>query len=354
MTLPTPATARARRASTGRLAAAALVAAALATAGHAAAQTPPPPAPAAAVAARPLAEVLTGPAKAEYEAGRILFRDGDHANAIIKFEHAYELSREPRLLWNVALCQKNLKRYTRMLATVQKLLDDAGPLLSAQDRKDAAELIDTIQAFVSRLQLTVSEDGAAIFVDDQQVGTTPLRAPVLLDVGARKIRASKKGFKDATVVREITGGDAVALSLTLAREIHRGRLAVSAGPEDMIAIDGKIVGRARWEGPVPSGGHTLRVTAPGMKTHQAEVMIVDDQARHFQVTLTPQPKSGEVERWLWIGGGAALLAGAIVGAAFLYQPESPVDGNAAPGSIQIASHGAARGPALAFPFGASR
>jgi hypothetical protein len=356
-----------------RAAAVALFVAALPLSLHAAAQpaSAPRPAPAAAPrpapaaaspsapaaappSAPPLAQALTGAARAEYEAGRILFNDGDYENAVIKFGRAYELSKEPRLLWNVALCQKNLKRYTRMLATVQKLLDDGGPLLSEQDRADAAELVQTIQAFVSRLELTASEEGAAVFVDDEQVGTTPLKAPALLDVGARRIRVSKKGFKDFMTVQQVEGGGAVHVSAALEKEVHRGRLAVSTGPEGLIALDGKVVGRATWEGSVPSGGHTLRVTAPGMKTHQAEVMVADGQTRRLEVILTPQPKDGAIERWLWIGGGAALLAGAIVGAAFLYEPEPPVAGNASPGSIRIAAPGGRGGPAVGLSFGGAR
>ena len=41
----------------------------------------PPPSPPA--VAPPLADALTGPAKAEYEAGKLLYRDGDFAGALI-------------------------------------------------------------------------------------------------------------------------------------------------------------------------------------------------------------------------------------------------------------------------------
>jgi hypothetical protein len=83
-------------------------------------------------------------------------------------------------------------------------------------------------------------------------------------------------------------------------------------------------------------------------------MIADGQTRRVQITLTPQPKDGAVERWLWIGGGAALLAGAVVGAAFLYQTEPPVTGNASPGSIRIAGFGGRGGPPLWISFGGAR
>ncbi len=299
----------------------------------------------------PLSATLTGEAKAEYEAARILFNDGDYRNAIIKFERSFELSGDPRLLWNIALCQKNLKRYARLLGTVEKLLRDAGPQLGEQDRKDAAALIEATKAYVSRLDLKASEAGATVFVDGEEVGQTPLSEPVLLDVGTRKIRVTKKGFKDVEVSQQVTGGGDVTVTATLEKEVHQGRLIVTAAPDAVISIDGRVVGRGGYDGPVPSGGHALRVTASGRVSHQSEVMIQDDQTRRVQVTLVPQPKQGNVETWLWIGGGVLVAAGAVLVATGVFGPEPPVDGRTSPGSVALARKG---GATFTIPSGGGR
>ncbi|WP_437818678.1 PEGA domain-containing protein [Sorangium sp. So ce1078] len=309
------------------------------------------PAASAPAAPGPLSETLTGEAKAEYEAARILFNDGDYRNAIIKFERAYELSRDPRLLWNIALCQKNLKRYARLLGTVEKLLQDAGPQLTEQDRKDAAALIEATKAYVSRLDLQASEAGAAVFVDGEEVGQTPLREPVLLDVGTRKLRVTKKGFKDFEVSQQVAGGDVVKVAATLEKELHQGRLVIAAPPNAVISIDGRVVGRGSYDGPVPSGGHALRVTATDMVSHQSEVMIYDNQTRRVQVSLVPKPKESNVERWIWIGGGVAVLTGALLVGLGVFAAEPPVDGNTSPGSVALSARG---GASFAIPFGGGR
>src|SRR6186713_3117351 len=78
------------------------------------AQTAAPAAPAEPPAAEPsapqlpLAESLTGDAKGEYESGKLLFEHGDYAAAAVKFQHAYDLAKDPRLLWNVAAAEKQL------------------------------------------------------------------------------------------------------------------------------------------------------------------------------------------------------------------------------------------------------
>lgn len=302
-----------------------------ATSGKAAAAAPP-----AAQAPKPLSESLTGLAKAEYEGGKILFGAKDFGNAIIKFEKAYELSNDPRLLWNVAVCQKELRRYTKMLETIRKLLADGGPLLTEQDRQDAAQIVKTVETFVSPLKITVNEPGAQVFIDDESAGITPLPAPVTVDVGTRKIRITKKGFKEHASSMLVQGGGEVALTVRLEKDLHRGRLIVAAGPNDMIYLDGKAVGRASFDGSLPSGGHTLRVTAPGMTPHQAEVLIQDDKTRTIDVTLNAVPESGG--KWLWIAGGATLLVGAAVGGYFLFKPaDDSVIGTISPGKIELGS-----------------
>ncbi|WP_437736986.1 PEGA domain-containing protein [Sorangium sp. So ce1335] len=331
---------------------AALTGAAPAGAQPAPAGAQPAPAASAPAAPRPLSETLTGEAKAEYEAARILFNDGDYRNAIIKFERAYELSRDPRLLWNIALCQKNLKRYTRLLATIEQLLRDAGPQLTEQDRKDAAELIEATKAYVSRLDLQASEAGATVLVDGEEVGQTPLREPVLLDIGTRKIRVTKRGFKDVEVSEQVAGGGVVTVKATLEREVHQGRLIVAAPPDAVISLDGRVVGRGTWEGPVPSGGHALRVTASGMASHQSEVMIHDDQTRRVQISLQPLPKDSNLESWIWIGGGVVALTGVVLLSLGAFDGDAPVSGNTSPGSVALSARGG--GATFVIPFGGGR
>ncbi|MGH7297676.1 MAG: hypothetical protein ACRELB_22250 [Polyangiaceae bacterium] len=59
----------------------------------------PPP-----TSVKPLAQTLTGDAKAAYDAAKLLVGDGDFAGAAIKFQAAYDQSNDARLLWNIAAC----------------------------------------------------------------------------------------------------------------------------------------------------------------------------------------------------------------------------------------------------------
>ncbi len=293
------------------------LAAGVAAAQPARAGTPP--------AATPLAESLTGMARAEHGAGAALFDDGDYAGALARYERAYELSRDHRLLWKIALCQKNLRRYASMLATLRRMEAEAGAALSARDKQDIADLIQAAGAFVSLLEITASEAGGRGVRGRRAGGDDAARG-----AGADRHRRAPHPRVEARLRRFRPAGEGRGRRQRRARCAARpggapGRLAIAAGQDDLIAIDGKVVGKGRWEGSVQSGTHALRVTAPGMTPHEAQILVRDDERRRIDVSLERAAQRGGASRWLWIGGGAAVFAGALVAGALLFEPGTPAE-----------------------------
>src|SRR5262249_3095345 len=153
---------------------------------------------------------------------------------------------------------KNLRHYVRVLDLLGKYQRDGGAGGSTAQRARAAEVISTVRSLVSTVHLSVNEPGAAVFVDDEPRGTTPLAEPLLVDLGRRRIRVSKAGFKDQVVAQDLTGGSEVTFNLVLETDVHEGRLAVTTEGGATISIDGSAVGQDRWEGRVASGPHAIR------------------------------------------------------------------------------------------------
>jgi hypothetical protein len=243
-----------------------------------------------AAAAKPLAQALTGQAKTDYEAGKTLAGDGDFPGALIKFQSAYDQSKDPRLLWNVAFCEKNMRHYSKVIGTLNRYVAEGNGYLTDKDRKDAQDLIATLQPFTTNATIKVSEDGAQISIDDAPVGTSPLAGPVVLDIGERRIRVTKDGFKPYEKTLPVGGSAAVNVDVALEKEVHEGRLVVNAPPDATLELDEKAMGTGKVDLKVASGGHQIRETAPGMRPFQTEIVIQDNETRQLDVLLEKVPE----------------------------------------------------------------
>jgi hypothetical protein len=290
----------------------------------------------------PLSDALTGEAKADYESAKILFIDGDNGGAVVKFKSAYEKSKDPRLLWNIAACEKNLRHYSKALTLVRRYVQEGASSISEQDKAEAQDLIRVMEPLTAKVRVNVNAPGAEVSIDDEPLGTTPI-APVVLDIGGHKVRVRKAEFEEIVKDVTVSGGAAeMIVELALVPLVHEGRLTVRASPESAISIDGKVMGSGVWSGALPSGGHTLRVTAPKMQAYQSEVYLQDKEQRELPVTLQPEPSKG-MPLWVWIVGGGVVAGGLGLGGYALFSGggntyEGP-SGNLSPGVVQASRSG---------------
>ena len=236
-------------------------------------------------APKSLSQTLTGTAKADFEAAKLLAGDGDYASALIKFVSAYEASKDPRLLWNLAFCQKNLRHYAKVLTILRRYLDEGGSSLTASDRTEAQDLIALIEPFTTRVVFQVTPEAATVTVDDELVGTSPLPAPVVLDIGERRIRVAKDGYRSLEKILTVGGTSEVTFKADLEKEVHEGRLLVNSQNNAHVFLDGKEMAIGKLELSVASGGHQLRVVAPGMRPYQTEVVVTDKETRSMNIVL---------------------------------------------------------------------
>jgi hypothetical protein len=307
------------------------------------AQSPPAAAASSSVAPQSLGppslgNTLSGAAKESYDAGRLLFLDHDYAGALVKFQSAYDRSKEPRLLFNMAACEKNLRHYAKTIADFERYRAEGGASLSRAEHDEVDRYLAELRPFVGAVRVAASETGANVYVDDELVGTTPLSGPLPVDIGSRRIRVSKDGFSDATTTVMVSGAEAMAVDVQLNKIVHAGRLSIRAGERDVVDIDGQPVGIGQFDGALPSGGHQIRVRGNGMATFQSEVLIQDGRTRTVEVTLQSLPHGG-LPPWAWITGGAIVAAGAAVGGYFLFKPKdesgAPAAGTISPGTVTL-------------------
>jgi hypothetical protein len=260
----------------------------------------------------PLSETLHGDAKQAYESAKLLAQNNDFAGALEEFTHAYNLSRDPRLLYNMAICDKGLHHYAKMKTVLEQYLQDGGGLVTPEARTNAQDALAAIRALVASLKVNAAEAGAEVLVDGVSVGTTPIASSIAVDLGQHKVTVKKEGFETFEQSYETPGGTEVPVSVTLRAVKHSAQLVVSADSGATIMIDGQMISQGRFDGAVSVGPHHLNVSESGKQTYRADVDLRDGETRQLQVTLEEE-KHGGASPWPWIIGiGGALLAGGAV------------------------------------------
>jgi len=267
-----------------------------------------------------LRESLTGEAKSAYEAARLLFDDGEFAGAETKYKVALEGSHDPRLYWNVAACEKQLRHYARAAALIDRFVKEAVSLVDPETMTQAESTLNALHQFVSSLQLRVQPLGSRVTIDGEDVGKSPLSRPIQLDLGKHTIRVEHEGYLPQEKTIEATGGGEQSLALTLPLAPIEAKLTVVSPEGDTLSIDDFVVGSGHWEGPVLPGEHQLHVTAEGKKAYDSTVRVAQGEHRTIEVTLEGE-KKGPFP-WAWVLGGAGVaIAGGVVGGYFLFKTQ---------------------------------
>ncbi len=265
-----------------------------------------------------LSEMFKGDAKGAYEQARDRFRAGDYVSSLRSLQRAQKLSPNPRLFWNMAACEKKLGHHAKAIAYVESYLTAGTAVLSDDERREANDFVGAMRTLVGAATVKSVLEGVQLFVDDEFVGATPFSKPLVVDAGTRRIRYTRPGYKEGFRTESVPAGGATAWVLEMDRDVHEGRLVVTTGPTESIWFDGRLMGHGEWGGNVPSGAHTILVTDNGKKSREQAVTIHDNDVKTLDLHLQTSGSS----TWLWVSGGAVLLAGAVVGGYFLFKPSS--------------------------------
>jgi len=155
-------------------------------------------------------------AKKLFEEGKALVEQGLYEEAIEKLESSYELNPVPLVLYNIAVCFDRLHSYAAAVEYYNLYLIEEKKV-PEERRMKIAERLGEISRFLGKLKLTVSENGAEVYVDGDLAGQTPLKE-MYLETGGHDLGIKKEGFvevkKHVTVISEET----VELSIALEKK----------------------------------------------------------------------------------------------------------------------------------------
>lgn len=211
--------------------------------------------------------------------------------ALAEFLRSRELYPTRSATYDAALCLKRLKRNDEALDMFETLLRSF-PNLPEEDKRAVKKDLVELRASVGTVSIEQTEPGAAILIDGRDRGTWPSPAPLRVLVGSHVVRVYKEGFLPFEKRIEVASAESVEVSAPLRALEASGKLRVTeqgGRPIDVI-IDGVVVGKAPWEGPLSLGPHTVLGRGEGdLGTQPISVPVERDKT--VPVTLNAEPLS---------------------------------------------------------------
>jgi len=154
-------------------------------------------------------------ARAHFEHGVELYREGDFRAALIEFQRAYEASPNYKVLYNLGQTSLELQDYAGALKALRGYLEGGGRSVPAARKNQVEADIKRLESRVARVDISVNVPDADVTIDDVSVGRSPLRGAVLVSEGRRKIAATRAGMTSAERVIDVAGGDNPRITLQL-------------------------------------------------------------------------------------------------------------------------------------------
>lgn len=232
----------------------------------------------------------------------------DYDTVRAAFKRAYNRSKNPRVLYNVAVAEKELGNYVEAMEALEQELEEAKKLppgdkgaISAEEEAKVRAAIKSIEPYVMKVTIEVNEPGATVYVDTKEIGVSPLKTAVRLKAASHRIRAVKPGYVEA--VQTILGDKPeTTVGLKLESMVRTSRVTVSVvGPRSaVVKIDGREVGAATAGQPyvgqvgVSAEPHAISAEAPDFVTATQSVVVRDGEPVAIALQLAPEQKKGKL------------------------------------------------------------
>ncbi len=157
---------------------------------------------------------VTVEARAHYDRAVQLYKEGAYDAALVEFERAYKIIPNFRILYNMGQVQFELNHFGASLKLLRRYLAE-GTDFPPGRKEEVQARITQLELRVANITVVVDVPGAVVSVDDLVVGKSPLAEPILVDIGYRRISATKDGKTDSNVVT-VAGGDKLSVQLAVA------------------------------------------------------------------------------------------------------------------------------------------
>lgn len=210
-----------------------------------------------------------------------------------QLEVSYILRPDPDVLLPLATALLELGHRAAALERLERLLGDH-PDQGAESCIRARQLIEELRPSTVPVSVTTEPPGAALYLNDEHRGTSPLATPWALEEGGYELRVQLEGFLELTRRLDVRSGAPLSLNLQLEEALEPGG-------------DGRALSIAFWT--------TVGVTAVSAVVLTIAAILGAVGTNDLEADLEPTTAESEsVEAWVdtsfWLAGitGAGLTA----------------------------------------------
>lgn len=278
------------------------------------------------------ADVDAKTSKKHFEQGVKYFKKEWYSRALESFKKSYELRPHWALHYNMGLCYEKLELYAKARRELDAYLTKGREKVPPARKEAILKKLDRLDMMIGELTVDVGVEGAVVSVDGEEVGTTPLDAPVPLDQGEHRIEVSKEGYEswEGTVVIERGEGRALELDLAASASTGKGlagKHAAFGKREDGLVPDwvpwtGIALGAALLAAGVGTGAAAIEKNgeyedaydAYGEKLEQGTATLEDYEStgKKMDNLEDEREKCGKASTGLFIAGGLIGAAAAVL------------------------------------------
>ncbi len=265
-------------------------------------------------------------ARARFNRGLALYKDGDLPSALAELRKADALAPSYRLKYNIGQVCEEQHDYACAVTAFQAYLTGGGSEIPRARRGSVEAEIQKIAPFVAELRISVDDAGAEISVDDVVVGTSPLTSPVKVSSGVRRVSA-RHGAAVATRSVEVAGGDRLDVALTLRADTNTQVAPSASAPAAAVSAQNPARDKKPtivWVGWAGAGAFAIGSAVTGVLALHASHELADQRGIYpgSQAQLTQM--SSRVSHLALAADVLGVLALASAGTAlyFTFTPET--------------------------------
>lgn len=204
----------------------------------------------------------------------------NHAAALVEFSRAYELSRNPLLLYNVGASHLALGNFVEALEAFQRYLAEAPPAAVAARRPLLDASMARIRQFIGVVAVAVDAPGLTVRVDGVERDPRQARRGIPVSTGRHRVALAAPGRVAREDAVDVASGQRVEVTEDLVRVTSS--LTVSCNvPNAEVLVDGRVAGLTPVGAAlaVDEGAHRVELRRAGYVTYSTLVEVHDRGAR---------------------------------------------------------------------------